>query len=76
MWNIQRVDYTRPDVDASPYSAESLFLAISRFAPRPEFTAGQYTYCCMLEALLIGHEDWVHSAQWSPLREGQKLHDR
>lgn len=53
-----------------------LAAAISRYAPRPAFLAGGAQLRCSLEALLIGHEDWVHSVQWAPPPAGQDVHSR
>ncbi|KAF5829987.1 WD40-repeat-containing domain protein [Dunaliella salina] len=47
-------------------SAASLKDEILRYAPRPCWPAGGCTYTASLEALLIGHEDWVHSVCWQP----------
>ena len=35
-----------------------------RYAPKPQFSTPQGQYTAFLEALLVGHEDWVHSVQW------------
>ena len=37
-----------------------------RYAPKPGFSAGGKAFAAVLEALLIGHEDWVHSVAWQP----------
>lgn len=39
---------------------------VLRYAPRTEFQAGGRTYRISLEALLMGHEDWVHTVCWQP----------
>ncbi|CAD7699915.1 unnamed protein product [Ostreobium quekettii] len=39
---------------------------LSRLGPSSHFTTQHSTYSVALESLLIGHEDWVHSVQWSP----------
>lgn len=39
---------------------------LTRYAPRPHFTANGIRYCVNSEAMLIGHEDWVHSVAWKP----------
>lgn len=45
----------------------------SRYAPRQTFTTGDDSWSVVLEALLIGHEDWVHSLAWQPnLSPGQR----
>ncbi len=46
--------------------AASLAASLTRYAPRPLIRAGQHTYAATLEAVLIGHEDWVHSVAWHP----------
>ena len=35
-----------------------------RYAPKPQFSTPKGQYTAFLEALLVGHEDWVHSVQW------------
>ena len=47
-------------------AAASLAASLTRYAPRPLIRAGQHTYAATLEAVLIGHEDWVHSVAWHP----------
>lgn len=37
-----------------------------RYAPKPQFSTPKGQYTAFLEALLVGHEDWVHSVQWQP----------
>lgn len=37
-----------------------------RYAPKPRFKTPRKPYTASLEALLVGHEDWVHSVQWQP----------
>lgn len=37
---------------------------VGRYAPKPQFSTPQGQYTAFLEALLVGHEDWVHSVQW------------
>ena len=48
-------------------SGGGLAALITRYAPRPHIEAAGATHWCALEALLVGHEDWVHSAAWRPL---------
>lgn len=38
-----------------------------RYAPKPRFQAGDAQHTALLESVLIGHEDWVHSVAWQPL---------
>ncbi|KAK9820488.1 hypothetical protein WJX72_010831 [[Myrmecia] bisecta] len=52
--------------DGSPPPALDLIKMIARYAPQPRLQTDKHTYTAVLEALLIGHEDWVHSAQWQP----------
>lgn len=40
--------------------------AISRYAPKPRFQAGDSWHTAVLQSVLIGHEDWVHSVAWQP----------
>lgn len=37
---------------------------ICRYAPRPGFKAAGKPYTCNIEAMLVGHEDWVHTVAW------------
>lgn len=37
-----------------------------RYAPKPQFSTPKGQYTAFLEALLVGHEDWVHSVRWQP----------
>lgn len=37
-----------------------------RYAPGTELATEKHTYTAALEALLVGHEDWVHSVAWQP----------
>lgn len=40
--------------------------ASCRYAPQPGFRAGGAAFTATLEAVLLGHEDWVFSAAWQP----------
>ena len=51
MYNVQRAQYYNDGC---------------RYAPKPRFSTPRGPYTASLEALLIGHEDWVHSVQWQP----------
>lgn len=42
------------------------FAPIRRYAPRQQFSMGAATVAVTLEALLMGHEDFVHSVAWQP----------
>ena len=41
--------------------------ASHRYAPKPCIQAGSCRHTAMLESVLIGHEDWVHSVAWQPV---------
>lgn len=43
-----------------------------RYAPKPRFNTPGGCYTASLEALLVGHEDWVHSVQWQPPSQQSK----
>ena len=43
-----------------------VWLALYRYAPQPGFRAAGSAYTATLEAVLLGHEDWVFSAAWQP----------
>lgn len=68
IWSIRRGE---PTVPSSPVAAvldgsnSSIVAQLSKYAPRPIFNADGMC-SAVLEALLVGHEDWVHSVQWKP----------
>jgi len=51
----------------------ALAASLMKFAPRPRFSSpcSGVEYQVTLEALLIGHEDWVHSVAWRPGKNGE-----
>jgi WD40 repeat protein len=56
-------------VAESSSNSNGILAYLSKYAPRPVFDADGMC-SAVLEALLIGHEDWVHSVQWKPQRGG------
>ncbi|KAG2449340.1 hypothetical protein HYH02_005495 [Chlamydomonas schloesseri] len=45
---------------------DPLAVLIQRYAPKPHVDTDTHRYVATSEALLIGHEDWVHGLQWAP----------
>ncbi|XP_075265418.1 uncharacterized protein LOC142357762 [Convolutriloba macropyga] len=43
-----------------------LLAQITKLASKPSFLAGTTKFTVALEAVLVGHEDWVHSLSWEP----------
>lgn len=41
-------------------------VSLCRYAPQPTFAAAGSLFSVAMEALLVGHEDWVFSAAWQP----------
>lgn len=52
------------DSNQSAYRKEKISLA--SYIEGPVLVAGTNSYQISLESLLIGHEDWVYSAEWQP----------
>uniref|UniRef100_A0A1D2A3F7 Elongator complex protein 2 n=1 Tax=Auxenochlorella protothecoides TaxID=3075 RepID=A0A1D2A3F7_AUXPR len=52
---------------AAPGNEPEAEALLTRFAPRPRLAlSGTESLEVMLEALLVGHEDWVQSVAWQP----------
>ncbi len=67
LWNIQLQGQEGDSQVNGDVGSISLAASITRFAPRPHFNTPKHTYWASLEALLIGHEDWIHSVAWRPV---------
>ncbi|KAF6265071.1 WD40-repeat-containing domain protein [Scenedesmus sp. NREL 46B-D3] len=52
---------------SSSSQPDALRQLITRYAPRPHLSTPSSTYWVSLEALLVGHEDWLHSISWRPI---------
>lgn len=70
VWHIHpdthKASTTRSSGSTAP-TPDTLVDMITSYAPRPQFKAAGTTFNCKLEALLIGHEDWLHSICWQPV---------
>ena len=53
------------------FPTASLLPCPARYAPKPGFQAGGTSFSVVVEAMLIGHEDWVHSVAWQPSRDNR-----
>ena len=42
------------------------FKSECRYTPKPGFQIEGQRYICVVEAMLVGHEDWVHTVAWQP----------
>ncbi|EPS60505.1 hypothetical protein M569_14298, partial [Genlisea aurea] len=40
--------------------------SLSSYIKGPIFSCGSFSYQISLEALLVGHDDWVYSVEWQP----------
>ncbi|GIM15503.1 hypothetical protein Vretimale_18281 [Volvox reticuliferus] len=68
IWKLQP-EPLRGAAAAAAVSVEhenSLTALIQRYAPKPHVDTTKTRYVATCEALLIGHEDWVHGLQWAP----------
>ncbi|KAG2482428.1 hypothetical protein HYH03_018632 [Edaphochlamys debaryana] len=68
IWVLQPESAAAPAAAAGGLSAgaDALVAAIQRYAPKPHVDTASHRYVATPEALLIGHEDWVHSLAWAP----------
>mmetsp|Transcript_27111 Transcript_27111/g.76510 ORF Transcript_27111/g.76510 Transcript_27111/m.76510 type:complete len:653 (+) Transcript_27111:1034-2992(+) len=44
----------------------SLLSEITKLASKHSFSVGTHIFSVALEAVLVGHEDWIHSLSWEP----------
>ena len=54
---------------AAPHGSlgkSALAASLLRYAPKPRIWTDRHSYAAIQEALLVGHEDWVHSVAWQP----------
>ena len=73
IWRIRDEDLQAAEEAAAASAAAirlegalGLTASIAKYAPKPRFTAGGHRLLASLEALLIGHEDWLHTITWRP----------
>lgn len=67
LWRIQ------PVKDTSTEAAEDddVLAMLTKYAPRPSFSAAGQRFEATVESVLIGHEDWAQSVCWKPLAPGE-----
>ncbi|GIL68204.1 hypothetical protein Vafri_21466 [Volvox africanus] len=69
IWKLQPEPLHRATAAAAVVPVEQenpLTALIQRYAPKPHVVTTKTRYVATCEALLIGHEDWVHGLQWAP----------
>ncbi|GLI63733.1 hypothetical protein VaNZ11_006797 [Volvox africanus] len=69
IWKLQPEPLHRAAAAAAVVPVEQenpLTALIQRYAPKPHVVTTKTRYVATCEALLIGHEDWVHGLQWAP----------
>ena len=63
---IQSLEGFSGIISCFPYKGVS---SERRYAPRPAFQAAGKMFSVVVEAMLIGHEDWVYSVAWQPRQD-------